>query len=62
MSSSALVPTSGGSNFAQQGAVDWVALSKSSLSFSVEVLSRFSKAGVELITVASKLLLQALKA
>lgn len=45
-------PGGGGSAFAQQGSVDWVSLSKSSLTFSVEVLSRFSKAGVEVITVA----------
>lgn len=43
--------TAGGS-FSQQGSVDWVALSGSTLSFSVEMLSRFSKAGVEMITVA----------
>ncbi|PMD18087.1 hypothetical protein NA56DRAFT_648244 [Hyaloscypha hepaticicola] len=49
-----LVPSNGGasSNFAQQGSVDWVALSGSTLSFSIDVLSRFSKAGVEMITVA----------
>lgn len=41
-----------GANFVQQGSVDWVALSNSTLSFSVEVLSRFSKAGVEIITIA----------
>ena len=51
MSNTVAGPTDGPS-FTQQGAVDWVALSKSTLSFSVEVLSRLSKAGVELITVA----------
>jgi hypothetical protein len=52
--SDALVPSSqpASANFTQQGSIDWVSLSKSSLSFSVEVLSRFSKAGVEMITVA----------
>jgi len=50
--SNTLVPANGGPNFAQQGSVDWIALSRSTLSFSVEVLSRFSKAGVEMITVA----------
>ena len=41
-----------GSAFVQQGSLDYVALSKSTLTFSVEILSRFSKAGVEMITVA----------
>ncbi|KAH8745734.1 hypothetical protein BGZ57DRAFT_918328 [Hyaloscypha finlandica] len=51
--SNALVPSNGSSaNFAQQGSVDWVALSGSTFTFSVEVLSRFAKAGVEMITVA----------
>lgn len=50
--SGSLVPSSGLANFAQQGSVDWVSLSNSTLSFSVEVLSRFSKAGVEMVTVA----------
>jgi hypothetical protein len=49
----AIIPSGGSfSNFAQQGSVDWVALSGSTLSFSIEVLSRFSKAGVEMATVA----------
>jgi hypothetical protein len=48
-----LVPSGqSGPTFAQQGSVDWVALSGSTLSFSVEVMSRFSKAGVKMITVA----------
>jgi hypothetical protein len=47
-----MVLSAGGGNFAQQGSVDWVALSGSTLSFSIDVLSRFSKAGVEMITVA----------
>lgn len=50
--SAALVPSNGPSNFAQQGQVDWVSLSNSTFSFSVEILSRFSKSGVEMITVA----------
>ncbi|KAL3417598.1 ankyrin repeat-containing protein [Phlyctema vagabunda] len=51
--SGALVPsTQSGSNFAQQGSVDWVALSNTTVHFSVEILSRFSKAGVEMITIA----------
>ena len=50
-----LVPQSSGAGnaaFAQQGTVDWTALSRSSFTFSVEVMSRFSKAGVEMITCA----------
>ncbi|KFY82595.1 hypothetical protein V498_08536 [Pseudogymnoascus sp. VKM F-4517 (FW-2822)] len=53
--STALVPSGGssGSNaFAQQGTVDWTALSGSTVNFSVEILARHSKAGVEPITVA----------
>ena len=42
----------GNATFAQQGTVDWTALSRSSFTFSVEVMSRFSKAGVEMITCA----------
>jgi len=37
-------------SFPQQGSIDWVALGKSSVSFSVEALSRISKAGVEALT------------
>ena len=48
--SSALVPSSGFSNFAQQGSVDWVALSNSSVQFSVAVLARLSKAGIDAFT------------
>ena len=50
-----LVPQSSGTGnaaVAQQGTVDWTALSRSSFTFSVEVMSRFSKAGVEMITCA----------
>ena len=53
--SSAIVPSGGSSNsnaFAQQGTVDWTMLSGSTVNFTVEVLARLSKAGVELITVA----------
>ncbi len=42
----------GNAAFAQQGTLDWAALSSSSFTFSVEVMSRFSKAGVEMITCA----------
>lgn len=42
--SSAVVP------FAQQGSVDWVALSNASAHFSVGVLARLSKAGIDPFT------------
>ena len=48
--STSLVPSSGSSNFAQQGSVDWVALSGSSVQFSVAVLARLSKAGIDAFT------------
>lgn len=51
--SSALVPSSGFTNFAQQGSVDWVALSNSSVQFSVAVLARLSKAGIDAFTLPS---------
>jgi hypothetical protein len=51
--SNALAGTSqsAGSGFAQQGSVDWVSLSNSTLNFSVDTLARFSRAGVEILTV-----------
>lgn len=36
----------------QQGSLDWVALSKTSVSFSVEILARYARAGVETLTIA----------
>ncbi|KAI9791002.1 MAG: hypothetical protein M1816_004569 [Peltula sp. TS41687] len=47
-----LVPgsSSGASAFAQQGQVDWVALGKLPVSFTIDVLSRLSKSGVDPIT------------
>lgn len=44
--------STGSAPFAQQGTVDWTAISRSTFTFSVEVMSRFSKAGVEMITCA----------
>ncbi|KAG8528600.1 uncharacterized protein KY384_006287 [Bacidia gigantensis] len=38
-------------SFSQQGQVDWVALSNSSVNFSVAALARFSRAGVDALTV-----------
>lgn len=43
-------PPSGG--LVTQGALDWVALSKKTVSVSVEVLARYSSAGVEPLTIA----------
>ena len=48
--SSALVPSNQPSGFAQQGSVDWVALSDTSVQFSVAVLSRLAKAGIDAFT------------
>ena len=36
----------------QQGSLDWVALSKTTVSFSVELLARYARAGVEALTIA----------
>ncbi|CZT03555.1 uncharacterized protein RAG0_10271 [Rhynchosporium agropyri] len=41
-----------GAGFEQQGSVDWVALSGITLTFSIEILSHFSKAGVEMVRIA----------
>ena len=35
-----------------QGQINWVSLSKSTLNFSIELLARFSRAGVEALTIA----------
>ena len=48
--SASLVPSGSSSSFAQQGSVDWVALSGSSVQFSVAVLARLSKAGIDAFT------------
>lgn len=53
--STAIVPSGGTSNsndFTQQGTVDWTMLSRSTVNFTVEILARLSKAGVEPITAA----------
>jgi len=42
----------GDGSFIQQGSLDWVALSKSSLNATVEVLERISKAVIDILTVA----------
>ena len=45
-----LVPSNSQPGFAQQGSVDWVALSNTSVHFSVAVLSRLSRAGIDPFT------------
>ncbi|KAJ3532169.1 hypothetical protein NM208_g8559 [Fusarium decemcellulare] len=45
-----LQPTSA-SGFQQQGTVDWIAVANGSVGFSVDVLSRLSKSGVEALTI-----------
>lgn len=37
----------------QQGSIDWVALSRTTVSFSVELLARYTRAGVEPLTIAT---------
>lgn len=46
-----LVPTSRSSTFTQQGTVDWVALANASVQIPVNILTRYSKAGVDAATV-----------
>ena len=48
--SGTMVAGNGGPSFAQQGSVDWVALSNSSVQFSVAVLARLSRAGIDAFT------------
>ncbi|OBT48782.1 hypothetical protein VE00_00700 [Pseudogymnoascus sp. WSF 3629] len=53
--STAIVPIGGSENsnvFTQQGTVDWTLLSGSTVNFTIEILARLSKAGVEPITAA----------
>lgn len=45
-----LVPSSPAAGFSQQGQVDWVELSSKSVQFSVAVLSRLSRAGIDTYT------------
>ncbi|ETS84384.1 hypothetical protein PFICI_02409 [Pestalotiopsis fici W106-1] len=40
-----------GSGFAQQGSLDWVSLSRSSVAFTVDILGRFMAAGVQPFTI-----------
>ncbi len=48
--SGTLIAATGAPSFAQQGSVDWVALSNSSVQFSVAVLARLSRAGIDAFT------------
>lgn len=45
-------PGQSSSSFAQQGSVDWVAVSQTTFSASVAILSRLSRAGLQPLTVA----------
>ncbi|KUL84317.1 hypothetical protein ZTR_07580 [Talaromyces verruculosus] len=48
---SSLVPSQSSPNFAQQGQVDWVAVAQTPVAFTLEVLARYGKAGVDGLTV-----------
>ena len=48
--SGAIVAANDSPSFTQQGSVDWVALSNSSVQFSVTVLARLSRAGIDAFT------------
>lgn len=50
MTSGPLVAQSPASGFSQQGQVDWVKLSGKSVQFSIAVLSRLSRAGIDAYT------------
>ncbi|RDW93389.1 uncharacterized protein DSM5745_00711 [Aspergillus mulundensis] len=50
MQSQALIPCPSGPGFSQQGSLDWIQLVRSSYSIPREILSRFSQAGVEPLT------------
>src|SRR5215471_14934789 len=53
MAGSPVRPSSqSGSQFSQQGQLDWLALARAPVTYSVEVLARYGQAGVEAITVA----------
>jgi ankyrin repeat protein len=50
--SGTIVPASGVSNFQQQGQLDWVSLYKSTFTFSLEVMARISRAGLDITAIA----------
>ncbi|MCJ1361017.1 hypothetical protein MMC16_000113 [Acarospora aff. strigata] len=47
----ALAPQNNSGGFSQQGQLDWVALAKAPVTFTFEALARYSKAGVDSLTV-----------
>jgi hypothetical protein len=49
--SRSLLPRSPSSSFPQQGRVDWVLFSKNTVNFTVDALSRLSRAGGEALTI-----------
>jgi hypothetical protein len=48
---SSLIPSQSAFTFAQQGQVDWVAVAQTPVAFTLEVLARYGKAGVDGLTV-----------
>lgn len=48
---SSLVPSQSSPNFAQQGQFDWVAVARTPVAFTLDVLARYGKAGVDALTV-----------
>lgn len=48
---SSLVPSQSSPNFAQQGQLDWVAVARTPVAFTLDVLARYGKAGVDALTV-----------
>lgn len=48
---SSLVPSQSSPNFAQQGQLDWVAVVRTPVAFTLDVLARYGKAGVDALTV-----------
>jgi hypothetical protein len=49
----AILLRSPSSSFPQQGQVDWTTLSKNTVEFTVETLSRLSRAGIEALTIVA---------
>jgi hypothetical protein len=48
---SSLIPSQSSPNFAQQGQFDWVAVARTPVTFTLDVLARYSRAGVDALTV-----------
>jgi hypothetical protein len=49
--SSSLIPSQSSPAFAQQGQLDWVAVARTPVAFTLDVLARYGKAGVDALTV-----------